>query len=258
MAKKKQNINNLLLLGAAGGGAYYYVTKQQEPKIQGQTISSIFKTYGIIDGISYILGVIATDPNWNTSPIIGDDGTGLVSNFSKKKSIMLATLDKVLEMSAKSRVLFQKIIDNTKISSAWSITGVPVSTINNSISSSFTNLLTKQITYENALITLTKSGSFLNSYDQSQYLTELKDGIVTVLTNTKMNYTIAEQTKNTWYTKVLGVYNSVGNALDDVWKAVKGMASFAISFVKWAPYLVMGLGGVWVYNNFFKGQYSHE
>ena len=230
MARKKKD-NTLLYLVGAGGAAYYLANQKREVVIGGQKVSSIFKKYGIVEGIDYIIDHVDAWPEDPASP-----------SYAKTKQLAQSVWEKTLELSARSRVLFKQVAAKIgKISYITMFAGG--SQPGTALKSMLLDLEKVEVSKEQELIEYFKVGGGVSRY---------KVGIKKLLRVTQANHEFVNQYKDSWVSSLIGVVESVGEALDDIWSAIKGLGSIVITFLKYAPYIILGVGGIWAYNNFIK------
>lgn len=233
MAKKDNT--GLIVMAAAGGGLLYFSAKKQEPKIGGQTIASIFKKYGMVDGLEYIIQRIEA---WNESPSL--------PGYNKLQEIAVLVYEKAVDLSNASTVLFKKLMDNADsgmLSAIAYVTGQSI-TLNN-LKSIYKDIYDKQISKQAEVINYIKASPGVG-------VSRYKDVIIDLLTIAKANHAAIAKYKASWGSSILGAFSAVTSTLDSLWQAVSGMGRLAIMALKYAPYLILGIGGVWAYNNLLK------
>ena len=233
MARKKKD-NTLLYLAGAGGAAYYFMSQQQDDiKIGGQTTASIFKKYGIVEGIDYIIDHVNTWPTSKSSP-----------NYAKTKEKAILVAEKTVDLAVKSRAMLQKIVEKLDTLTWWGGAIPQISAIKNELYkiSPLEKEIGRWIVILQEVLTDTPNLG----------VPILQDTIVSVLTTVQKAHKFAETYKSSWASKFIGAYESIGETLDDIWSAIKGVGRLAITLIKYAPYIVIGVGGLWAYNNFVK------
>lgn len=231
MARKKDN-TLLYLAGAGGGAAYLYFNQQSPGVIGGQSIPSIFKKYGVVGGIDYIIDFIDT---WTTNKEDPKYPETL------KKAVVVA--EKTLELSAKSRKLFQTIVSKLDKLTWWGGAIAQISAIKNELYKLAP--LEKEIGHYEQLLKDAVAGTHPK-------VAPYRYAIKQLLLSIQKGHEYADRYKESWASKFISTYEAIGDTLDDVWRAVKGLGSLAINFIKYAPYILLGLGGMYVYNNFVK------
>ena len=230
MAKKKDN--NTLIYAGMGVGAYLMLK----------------------DGGAGGAGMIGLD---SKNPVVSiDKAIETIYGWSLETSpsVIKESFKKGLEFSSKSTALFQAIINGISLNGGnWfmNIGGghTASAAMSNILKSNKNNMLAKQ--------EWVQANIPVDRYDPStpnaKYILEdIKGYLIYMLKEARTAYTYYNTYKDTLYAKVAGYFNSAINALGDLLAALGTLAKGAWAIMKYLPWIVVGVGGIWAYNKFVK------
>lgn len=233
--------NTLLYLGAGAAAVYFFAPSDPKTKID---VAKVIQVKGLSEGINEISRRVAL---WPVDPA--------GAHYQEEKVAATKAAKAVLILAQKANdTLFEVAESLQKNKDNAYIFGIaPGAIFSGSAAKMAVELYNLSLKIQNEI-------DSLNIYiGQGVGTSRLKDVIRVLLAMTKQSYDKIKEFEATWTAKVLSLSGDLTNAAQyalnavvDVLKDIKDIAKGAMDFLKYLPYVALGLGGLYFYNNYVK------